>query len=354
MYNLDLLKELYLTFSPSRHESEMSVLIQRTLATMKIPFKVDKHGQVYNLSHKNRPLISAHMDQVQHRPCTAVYAQAGGSVWVSETGLGADDKNGIWIIFHMLTQNPDLNFIFSVEEECMGFKLDELLLENKKFLTTKVLYGLVFDRKGWGDIIGTQNSYCTEEMEKAVAGVGGKFGYSPASGVYSDADRLNLYMSCVNLSCGYFGAHTEDEYTLLPALFNAAEFGLALVDKLTVRFEKPVPKPARTFGYNFYTRGAGNRSRTSVFEELGLTKPKTTPLLDNDDAWTDHETDDMYVCPSCYQEVNLDNAMLDALGNIMCDICTETIPVGELLGSGYLPITDSEAENIKGILQAAS
>jgi hypothetical protein len=62
--------------------------------------------------------------------------------------------------------------------------------------------------------------------------------------VFSDADKLAAYMSCANLSCGYFNAHGDGEYTLIPALLNALEFGGAIVKKLTERYEIPeIPEP---------------------------------------------------------------------------------------------------------------
>ena len=350
LYNLPLLEQLYLIHSPSRREAKMSEFVQKTLHKLNIPHDVDEHGQIYSFRYPGRPLLSAHMDQVQARPCTQVLQRAKGSIWASATGLGADDKNGIWIVLELLKRTPDLNFVFSVEEECMGAALEELLAipENADFLKASVPYGLVFDRKGWGDIIGADNCYCVPEMENDLQLLSEctGFGYRACAGVYSDADRLNAYISCVNLSCGYFSAHSEDEYTLIPALENALEFAAAIIENCTKKY------PAPEF----------RRPKRSAWLPAGLRKfvPVGTGAQffpDDDPADTDFgldpaELNDPFCyCPDCYQGIDLETAVIDAIGHLRCDICGTASPLEEILGEGYMPLDEDEIKFVREMVQ---
>ena len=361
LYNLPLLEQLYLIHSPSRREARMSEFVQKTLHELGVSHDVDAHGQIYSFRYPGRPLLSAHMDQVQIRPCTQVLQKAKGSIWESDTGLGADDKNGIWIVLELLKRfsalnsdfaatGPNLNFVFSVEEECMGTALEELLAvpENAEFLKASVPYGLVFDRKGWGDIIGADNCYCVEEMEKDLEAISQRlgFGYRACAGVYSDADRLNAHISCVNLSCGYFSAHSEDEYTLIPALENALEFAATIIENCDKKY------PAPEF----------RRPKRRSWLPVGLCKyvPAGTGAQffpDDDPAEYDlgldpAETDDPFCyCPDCYQGIDLESAVIDAIGHLRCDICGTTSPLEEILGEGYMPLDEDEIKFVREMVQ---
>ena len=239
--NLSLLRELYLIHSPSFREYQMSDFVQARLKEIGVPFEVEKSGLIYGFNSQDKPLLSAHMDQVQRLPCREVLVRAGGSILCSETGLGADDKNGIFIVLEMLRLvDKNLNFIFSVQEE-VGSPVLEQFLSRSGIEDLNIPYALVFDRKGWGDIIGSHNHYCVKDLENDIADLG--FGYSPAMGVFSDADMLCNYVSCVNLSCGYFSAHSAEEFTVVPALVNAFELGAAIVSKLKRTYPKPTLAP---------------------------------------------------------------------------------------------------------------
>lgn len=50
------------------------------------------------------------------------------------------------------------------------------------------------------------------------------FKFTPATGSCSDADKFSRILECVNLSCGYYEAHTSKEYTNLNELWNTYLF----------------------------------------------------------------------------------------------------------------------------------
>lgn len=230
--NVKLLNKLYTTHSPSRKEDAMAELIANELCEMKIPFEQDKYLQIHRII-EGKPLMVAHMDQVQSKACSKVMSFKNKIYGFDSkgklSGLGADDKNGIYVILQMIKQfRDDLSFIFSANEEGGGYL---------RFLTAKLdldttPYALVFDRKGSSDIIGTGNGYCCDDLEVAIQTFSGKMKYKPAHGIFSDCDELSDHVPCVNLSVGYYDAHTVDEYCKPAELFRAVQLAETLISNL--------------------------------------------------------------------------------------------------------------------------
>jgi hypothetical protein len=229
------LLEMYKAHSPSHKEFPMIAIVARELNKLGIKWEMDENGQIFSL-HPNKPVIFAHMDQVSgHKPIKRLDVK--GDKIKGDSNLGADDKNGCWIVLRLLEHYRDkVNFVFSTCEEAGG-NMTELYHDRKELLKT-IPYGLCFDRMGSGDIIGFYNGYCDEDLQEAIEELGKKYGYAAEQGIWSDCDGLSKYVPCVNLSCGYYGAHSKKEYTLYSELVNALEFGKHLIEKLpTTRFK---------------------------------------------------------------------------------------------------------------------
>jgi len=167
-----------------------------------IEFRVDEYLQIYNII-PNTPLLCAHQDQVGDTPIDKVVYikdRKKGLIISGNGNIGADDKNGIFILLKLLTEFPNISFIFSTGEEARG-DIESLLIQHSEELED-IKYGILFDRRNGSDIIGVMNNYCTQEMDDDLSLLGKKFGYESATGIFSDADALSDYISCVNLSCG--------------------------------------------------------------------------------------------------------------------------------------------------------
>lgn len=241
-----LLSTLYRTYAPSGSERNMQSVVRIALAGMRQYCLISPEGVVYRLE-PGKPLVCAHMDQIGIRPCVRVEFETEGESIVrgfdvvgKQTNLGADDKNGIFIALKLIRSfGNDINFIFSVEEE-IGGVCREFLQYFSEERTNSIPYALIFDRKGAGDVIGTNNEYCEEDFENAVLDIAKKFGYRRSTGTFSDCDHISEFIPCVNLSCGYYNAHTAGEYTVLSELENAVNLGHALIKGLGTRsFKRP-------------------------------------------------------------------------------------------------------------------
>ena len=148
--DLQLLSQLYAIHSPTGGEWPLICFIREYVATH-IPeakVRIDRMGNLYIIkgaAGDGYPTLVCHLDQVQalHSPDFEVRRGNAGSQGCSmfngqcsmsdmlygwseqnqrQEGLGADDKNGIWICLRCLEDCPQLKVFMSVGEEkgCIG------------------------------------------------------------------------------------------------------------------------------------------------------------------------------------------------------------------------------------------
>ncbi len=289
---MELLKTLYWIHSPSGFENGIQGFIRQYLYTNGIKFFVDDYNQTFNFDNKDRPLIIAHADQVSFEPLTKL--KENGVIIKGDSNIGADDKNGIWILLNLLKEDPFLNFCFSNKEEVNG-DIDSVLYYEKESIDT-IPYCLVFDRTGSSDIIGSWNGYCTDEFEDKISGVGKDFGFKPGIGTFSDCDEISDYLNCVNLSCGYYKAHTKDEYTIKSHLLNSLQFGKEIIKKVHGPFKHVVTQ--KTWYNNWSYEDLKNDSYSAC--------PKCNYKMEILEVYDfESGTDIAYgeVCPECFYEL---------------------------------------------------
>jgi putative aminopeptidase FrvX len=250
------LTQLYQAYAPSRFEGEMIAIVKQKLDAANIKYMTNKCGNIYSFANPGRPMLSAHLDQVpffrpkKSREIEFVELKDGdiAAVGVSRLNLGADDKNGVYIILKILETRPNLNFCFSVCEEVPATGIGKIPFKAHQEELAEIPYCLVLDRKGKGDIICAQNNYGVKKLEDDLAQVGTSFGYRPDRGMLSDADYLSTFVSCANLSVGYYNAHSEQEFTKLAELANAKKYVESVIDSLNgVRY--PAPDKQRRWMY---------------------------------------------------------------------------------------------------------
>ena len=233
----DLLLKIFSIPNSTGNEDGMSSFIQGFFDNLGIKYKIDFYGNIYNLEDKNLPILNAHMDSVQDQVDEALchLTKIRNGILSGYGNIAGDDKCGIFIILEILKRRK-VNFIFTREEEigCVGIN---------KFLERKTIkhfpYALTLDRFGSSDIICEKNDYGTKEFEQALLSYGNNYGYKAASGVYSDADYISEEISCANISVGYYGHHSKNEYVNLKDLQNSINFVEDVVTNLRKKFEAP-------------------------------------------------------------------------------------------------------------------
>ena len=187
------------------------------------------------------PCVSAHFDEV-HAPVEKSIVVDGDMIYAVDgnrecVGIGADDKNGLWIINHLLHAKPVLKVALFVQEErdgemagCRGSRDCSLDFFND------VRYILAVDRKGDSDVVTVGKGdirLCDDDMFPAT--LLQKYGYECVPGGRTDVVALKergLQTPCCNIGCGYYNAHKTDEYTVFSHLQKALAFVSELIDTI--------------------------------------------------------------------------------------------------------------------------
>jgi len=253
--------ELWDQQSPSGNEGAMTNYLIRYLRERGHFFSLYNNGiiEVSNAKARQKKkgiLLSAHQDTVfQLDPKYKIMMTEDGKEIVNlsnSSGVGGDDKCGIWIILRILEEVEDvpLRVLFTVGEETGG----QLTKVHVPFINKSYMC-LVFDRKGKDDLI---LSYCrNDELEKVIQKVGEKYEYSDSMGLWSDADFISKYIPSVNISSGYYSPHTALEWVNLEDMERALKLGIDLVRTVELKKYKQEEKCCHYYGgtYENYWKG---------------------------------------------------------------------------------------------------
>lgn len=281
--------ELYHISSPSHKEDEMHEHIIKKLCNIGLTVNVDSANNIYGQFGKGEtyPCIVAHTDEVhQAKPEDfEVLEHKGNYFGFSDdekdfVGIGADDKNGIWIALKIAkafvkAEKPIKVAFFPGEEcGCIGSSKAELdFFKDCRFV-------LQCDRRGGSDFITKANGVdlCSKEFLSAVAPLLKKYGYKETCGLTTDVYELKcneLAISVANMSCGYYNAHTNREMTNISELKNALELANKIMQLKDVFPHKAeIVKTAWTWnnGYKYDYNGYYNGNWQSSFAENAKAK----------------------------------------------------------------------------------
>lgn len=231
---MELLKKLYTIHSMSGREKKMRKFIKKWISenVPEASIAYDNLGNMYITKgiSDTYPVIVAHLDQVQNNHSRDFQALEAGDIIIgyssksrSQQGLGADDKNGIWVGLKCLLKYDCIKLAFFVSEEvgCVGSNSADMdFFKDARF-------ALQCDRKGSQDLITTAGwtELCSRDFVNAMQPE--LFGYKEETGMLTDVLTLKekgLGVSCVNISCGYYEPHTDCEFTNIPDLRNCLAF----------------------------------------------------------------------------------------------------------------------------------
>lgn len=231
---MELLKRLYEVYAPSNGEKKIKRFIKRWVRdnVKDAVIRTDNNdGNVYISKgySDTYPCVVAHLDQVQRNHSDDFKAVETEDIIFGYSpskrcreGLGADDKNGIWVALKCLEPFDTIKVAFFVGEEvgCIGSGRSDLWW----FKDCK--YIIEADRRGSSDlIVDISGRICSKEFEEAINA--DWFGYAPTYGLMTDVMELSdrgVGLSCINISCGYYEPHSDDEFTVKADLENCLSF----------------------------------------------------------------------------------------------------------------------------------
>jgi putative aminopeptidase FrvX len=257
--NIDLLKEVLSVPSKTYKEDLMVEFLVNWLTQNNIEHYVDENKNVYATKQETSelpedfhfPCVIAHTDTVHDIDTILVREEqlpnAQGEIKDAlkaynlhgmPTGIGGDDKCGVFACLTLLKELPYLKASFFVSEEtgCHGSrKADESFFEN-------VGYGIQFDapenwmitEKCFGQVLFDRDSEFFESCDKVLTeGMDQnymEYMVHPYTDVYALRGKFNF--SCINISIGYYNYHTRHEYVVVEDVFNGIDIGKKMIESL--------------------------------------------------------------------------------------------------------------------------
>jgi tripeptide aminopeptidase len=259
MNDLELLKEVLSIPTVTYNEKLMVDFIIKFLKNNNIDFYIDSHLNVYATKQTTTeltsdfyfPCVISHTDTVHDIDTINViedeFLNAQGEVKLGlyalnndnhKTGIGGDDKCGVFACLKLLQEMPNLKAAFFVSEEtgCKGSAFaDEEFFNNVGYaiqfdapfnwMISEYCSGQqLFDRDS--EFFEICNSVLVENMDQNLM----QYMKNPYTDVYSLRRKFNF--SCINFSIGYYNYHRIDEYVIVDDVFNGIKIGKNIIDKL--------------------------------------------------------------------------------------------------------------------------
>lgn len=166
-------------------------------------------------------LLIAHLDTVHEQLPTIIHITGNdkkNTIISSPQGIGGDDRCGVYIILKILSKGYKPHVLFCENEEigCVGAML---ATENIKVIESisTLNYIIELDRKGNKDAV-YYDCYNTEFIDYIRSTIE----YEEEYGSFSDISVIapKTKIAAVNLSCGYYNAHTSKEYVVFQEMEN--------------------------------------------------------------------------------------------------------------------------------------
>jgi di/tripeptidase len=265
-YNIPFLKSVLSVPTKTYQEDKMIEFIVEWLHKKNIEYYVDQFGNVYATKKIDEveenfyfPCVISHTDTVhtidsinireEYLPnaqkeiklSLKAYNDSG-----NPTGIGGDDKAGVFACLTLLDEQPYLKAAFFVSEEtgCHGSrKADPEFFKN-------VGYGIQFDApENWmitercfGQVLFDRESEFFSKIDKVLTeGMHPEFRQymtHPYTDVYALRTQFNF--SCINFSIGYYDYHTRNEYVVIEDVYNGIEMGKKMIESLgyTLHFKE--------------------------------------------------------------------------------------------------------------------
>ena len=198
---------------------------------------INKDGFLYSMG-THPVLLVSHLDTVHNKLPTDIYVDRsdpdspdGDLRCRNDVGVGGDDRAGIFIVMEMI-KHFDCHVLFCEDEEQHGIGAGKFTESN---IYPDVQFIVEFDRRGRDDAVfyGCNNTEFTVFVTS--------FGFQEQVGSFSDISLVapHLGIAAVNLSSGYYEAHSEREFVRLGDVDSIIERAVPLISDVSTRYEYP-------------------------------------------------------------------------------------------------------------------
>lgn len=158
-------------------------------------------------------LLVAHLDTVHKTPVKTICKSDDGDILMSPQGIGGDDRCGVYALMKTHERSEVKPWLlFTCDEEVGGKGADKFADDYCAKRTPKALRNvkllIEIDRKGENDAV--YYDCDNRELEQYITDKG----FETDFGSYSDISTIaqEMGVAAVNLSSGYYNAHTTHEY----------------------------------------------------------------------------------------------------------------------------------------------
>ena len=227
----------------------MAAYIITRLNALGIDSWQDEEGNVYAAKGRGPyPCVVAHMDTVHQLEDKINAIILGDNITgmneaMEQTGIGGDDKCGIFAALNAMEKLPHCKAAFFIDEECGchgSRKSDLSFFADCRFV-------LQADRRGNADFVtDISGPLSSDSFLVDCAPILKSHGYKHSPGGMTDVMELRdreVGISVANISAGYYRPHCADEYIHVPSMRNAAALILAICQSLKgeypFTFERP-------------------------------------------------------------------------------------------------------------------
>lgn len=170
-------------------------------------------------------LLVAHLDTVHKSLPRVIHYNKKTDSLSSPQGIGGDDRCGVYMVLEAVKQF-NCSVLFCEDEEVGGVGAEKFT-KSDLAQSLEFNYMIEFDRRGKNDAVFYEcdnvdfTNFITEEF------------YKTAWGSFSDISILAPFFGCaaVNLSCGYYNAHTTQEYVVLSEMEQSLDMALRILAK---------------------------------------------------------------------------------------------------------------------------
>ena len=275
-------------------------------------------------------LLVAHLDTVHKETVKSIVKRNG--TWSSPQGIGGDDRCGVYMILELLENLPKKPYVlFSTDEEigCVG--TGKFL---KQHSTNKhgIKFMIEFDRKGRDECIFYE---CNNESFQEFIMENTNYNFN--TGSFTDiCDIMETWnLAGVNLSCGYYNAHTLNEYVVINEMMNTIRVVYSFLEKLDTDTLETFR--AELYQYPYSNRGWYDYDLLDSMSDLEIEEILAEHHYMTVDGY------DYFIC-DCGEVVDKENFLNNGL---MCGMCydklfEESVYNNIPLDYNILPLDDEE------------
>lgn len=298
--------------SKSGKEEAMLEFVEQRCREYGAVVSYDKKGNLYAKKGdaETYPCMVSHVDTVHDIVPDDEYTvlHKNGAIFAynykkfTSTGVGGDDKVGIFITLELLRKFDDIKVAFFVEEEtgCNGSRAaDKSFFDDVEFV-------LQCDRKGIEDFVNKISGIelYSDEFSEAIKPILKRYNRTETTGGLTDVKQLatkGVNVCVANMSCGYYRPHRDNEYIVVEDVRNTYKLCVDIINEVSGKVWECEHKSSYSYGnINYYKKGkvknfrkrGGSFKNISRPNDIGYTNRLwvgDTPSIVTTSSMVDHD-----------------------------------------------------------------